>query len=84
MLILEPETATNSRVLHHHKDLTMMTEKETERKTMMASSADGVQCNQLYWVESLSGGGPQLSLCPISTGHSPPSGPVVDRGQRSH
>ena len=36
------------------------------------------------WVKSGSGGGPQLSLCPVSTGHSPPSGPAVDRGQRSH
>ena len=65
---------------------TTMAERETEKETVTAdgeSSAEGVQWDQPCWVESGSGGGPELSLCPVSTGHSPPSGPAVDRVQGS-
>ena len=84
MLKLGPETATNSRVLHHHKETATMAERETERATVMADGESSAEGDQPCWVESRSGRGPQRSLCPVSTGHSPPSGPAVDREVRGH
>ena len=77
-LKLGPNTAINSHVLHHHKELAMT----AVRETMMADreiSAVGDQRCQPCWVESGLEGGPQLSMCAIFIGLSPLSGPKMDR-----